>query len=101
MPQTYKKAENSIVANSGESFVIELEGNPTTGYEWQLEFEPDQLELLDQEIKPLSNNIGAGAAQRFELRAARPGHATIRALYKRRWEADPIDQQTFEVEVPE
>jgi len=56
---------------------------------------------LDEAIEPLSNNIGAAAAQRFELRAARPGRATIRALYKRRWEANPIDQQTFEVQVTE
>ena|SRR5687767_11291236 len=101
MPQTYSKADHSIVANNGETFVIELEGSPTTGYEWQLEFEPDKLELLDEAIAPLSNNIGASAAHRFELRAARPGHATIRAVYKRRWEANPIDQQTFDVQVTE
>ena len=101
MPQTYGKAEHNIVATNGETFVIELEGNPTTGYEWQLEFEPDQLELVDEAIQPLSNNIGAAAAQRFEFRAARPGHATIRALYKRRWETKPLHQQTFDVEVTE
>ena len=101
MPQTYRKAEHNIVANNGETFVIELEGNPTTGYEWQLEFEPDQLELVDEAIQPLSNNVGAAAAHRFELRAARPGKATVRALYKRRWETKAIDQQTFDVEVTE
>ena len=99
MPRTYTKADPSIVANSGDTFVIELEGNPTTGYEWQLEFDPDMLELLDQAITPASSNIGASAAQRFELRASHSGDATIRAVYKRRWQNKSIDQQTFDVKV--
>lgn len=99
MPHTYTRADPNIVANSGDTFVIELEGNPTTGYEWQLEFDPEMLELLDQGITPMSSNFGAGAAQRFELRASHPGDATIRAIYKRRWETNPIDEQTFDVQV--
>ena len=99
MPQTYTKADRRIVANSGDTFVIELEGNPTTGYEWQLEFDQDKLELLDEATAPLGSGIGAGSAQRFELRASHPGHATIRAIYKRQWEANPREQETFEVDV--
>lgn len=99
MASVYTKSDNEITASVGDSIVIELEGNPTTGYEWKLHFDSDKLKLLDQQYKVGGGSIGAGGVQRFKIEALKPGQTTIRAVYKRAWEADPLEEHTFRVKV--
>lgn len=69
MSLIYSKSNNQIIAGVGDPFVIELEGNPTTGYEWQLQFDSDKIVLLDQQYKPVGSKLGrAGCSDSsFEL----------------------------------
>ena len=98
MASVYTKSDNEITASVGDSFVIELEGNPTTGYEWKLHFDSDKLKLLDQQFK-VGGSVGAGGAQQFKVEALKSGQTTIRAVYKRAWESDSLEEHTFRVKV--
>ncbi|HSE24369.1 MAG TPA: protease inhibitor I42 family protein [Pyrinomonadaceae bacterium] len=99
MSSIYTKADNQIVIKVGDDFVIELEANPTTGYEWQLEFDSGMLTLLNQQFKPKSAGVGAGGMQHSRFRASTPGQTRIRAIYKRSWEANSLEEHTFIVNV--
>jgi predicted secreted protein len=60
MSSVFTKSDNEIEVKVGDSFAIELEGNPTTGYDWQLKFDSDTLELLDQHYMQKGGGLGAG-----------------------------------------
>jgi len=99
MSRTYTSSDMEIVVPKGESFVIELEGNPTTGYDWELQFDQDKIKDIDMQYVPASESVGAGGKKRFVLQAAKNGHVSVRAIYKRAWERDPIDEKTFKIHI--
>jgi len=99
MSSIYTRADNQIAVQVGDDFVIELEANPTTGYEWQLEFDSGTLTLLNQVFKKKGGGIGAAGVQHFRFQASTPGQTRIRAIYKRSWEASSLEEHTFIVKV--
>ena len=54
---------NTIRVEAGESFAIELAGNPTTGYLWEANVDDQYLELLFQEFESRGESVGAGGAK--------------------------------------
>ncbi len=95
------------VVKPGQKFIIEIDGNPTTGYVWFLE----QPEKLNRDIvAPMNlkdNNsadyyqhpneemmAGVGGIYRFKFQAGFDhfGSADLNFIYKRSWESD-IDRK--------
>ncbi len=102
MERVYARSHSRITARAGETFALELEGNFTTGYQWRLEPDAAQaagLRIVDQEMKPGGPGIGAGGSQRFRIQALSAGKHTLRAEYKRPWEATSGEQLVFEIDV--
>lgn len=100
MPHVYTSADNKIVVPVGESFTIELEGNPTTGYEWELQFDNDKLKVVDRQYQPPGTDaVGGGGKERFRLKAIKRGDTVIRAIYKRAWEPGSIEEKKFNVQI--
>jgi predicted secreted protein len=105
----------------GEKFIIEIEGNPTTGYNWYL----DKKEELDQNslITPLylkENNLGefyknpseqkqqneemrlgAGGLFHFKFQASQKnsGSEVLNFVYKRSWESEGQITKSINVKV--
>ena len=95
-----------ITATAGKKFVIELESNPTTGYEWQPAFPSDRVRLirLERPLEPASSGmsevkLGAGGVDRFVFKALAPGRALISMDLKRAWESTNIEHRVFQVTV--
>lgn len=77
-----------------KSYMIQLPGNPTTGYEWAVEqytegivsvgestYQADQSEnQTDEQI------VGGGGTYSFEVGGLAPGEATVELRYYRSWE---------------
>ena len=99
MSRTYTSSDKEIVVPKGESFVIELEGNPTTGYDWELQFDQDKIKNTDRQYEPAGESVGQGGKKRFRLQAIKSGEASIRAIYKRAWERDAIDEKHFKIRI--
>ena len=99
MPRTYNSSDKEIVVPKGESFAIELEGNPTTGYDWELQFDQDKIKDIDSQHVPATESVGGGGKRRFVLQAVKSGDLSVRAIYKRAWERDPIDEKTFKIRI--
>ncbi len=99
MSKVYHEADSEISAAVGESLIIELEANPTTGYEWQIELDSDKVELIARSHQPAGSGIGAGGNERITLRPLRGGATSIRAAYKRSWEHTAIKERQFQLHI--
>ncbi|HEV2800524.1 MAG TPA: protease inhibitor I42 family protein [Pyrinomonadaceae bacterium] len=100
MPKVYRGAEREIDASVGESFVIELEGNATTGYEWKLEFDESKVKLIGDEYVPAgASGIGSGGHHRFTLQPVVSGQVSILARYKRAWEPEHLEQKEISLRI--
>jgi predicted secreted protein len=96
--------DKPIQAAAGTQFAIELESNPTTGYEWQPVFSPEKVRLVRRAHSPAGRQadgegpaFGAGRAERFVFEALAAGTTTIRMALKRSWEPAAIVERSYRV----
>ena len=87
-----RKDDGKVVAlKAGRPLVLELEGNPTTGFDWVLEPGAEALgKPVERWVGP-GEKEGAGAVKRFEWATAGavPGTYQVRIAYRRRTEQKP------------
>ena len=103
---TYTEDDSSITARVGETFVIKLESNLTTGYSWELseDYSKSILELVGSEYQsPKVQRPGAGGHEVWQFKAVGSGTTQIQLQYRRPWEeeAAPAKTKTFGIEVSE
>ena len=86
----------------GQPLVVTLEGNPTTGYSWEVA-EPLDEQVLRQagepEFKPESDLAGAGGVQILRFEAVNAGQTALKLAYRRSWEKDVEPLNTFSIQV--
>jgi inhibitor of cysteine peptidase len=99
MLHVYQKSDQMISASVGEPFVIELEGNPTTGYKWDLQLDSSKVKIIDRQYQASGGAMGSGGKERFTLQPVASGETSIRALYKRVWEPSAIEEHDFQLRV--
>ena len=63
----------SIELQSGDTLVIKLEGNPTTGYQWEMLPNADGIVELQGEpaYKSTGSLVGSGGMYKFTLKAVK------------------------------
>lgn len=86
-------AGDSIRVAEGTTFVIELEGNPTTGYSWAPEANPN-AELVSTKQVTNSTLPGAPGMQQLTFRATATGSSTLVLNYARPFEPNNPPAQT-------
>ena len=105
----------SMVVEQGEVFSVQLNVNPTTGYQWMLE-NNDQLRV--DSVRALNLNdknvgefvsantngqvmLGAGGYYDFKFKAGKPSNDLIALnfVYKRVWESKPAKQVQVKVQI--
>jgi predicted secreted protein len=84
----YGERDTTIGASAGDDFVIELESNQTTGYQWTATSSDEAVvsEESSEYVKPSSDALGAPRQQRFVFAAGSAGSATLTLLYSRSFE---------------
>jgi len=86
----------------GQTLVVTLEGNPTTGYSWEVA-EPLDEQVLRQvgepEFKAESDLVGAGGVQILRFEAVNAGQTTLKLAYRRPWEKDVDPLETYSIQV--
>ena len=94
-------AGKTIQLKVGDTLVVSLEGNITTGYNWIAA--PQDPVLLEQvgeaEVTPDSNLIGASGKIVLQFKATTQGQTNLHLDYKRPWEQDAAPEKTFDVTV--
>ncbi len=98
---TAADAGKTIELHKGNLLVVTLEGNITTGYNWEML--PQSPALLEQQDLPEvvadSEAIGAGGKISLTFQAAQTGKAVLTLVYHRSWEKDVPPEKTFEVTI--
>lgn len=90
-----------IELQKGQTLVINLEGNPSTGYTW----EPVDLEgaivrqVGEIEFKPQSDLAGAPGTQTLRFEATEAGQMELKLVYHRPWEQGVEPLETFTVQL--
>ena len=86
---------------TGDTLLIELDGNITTGFNWIPA--PQDPALLDQvgenEVTPASDLPGAPGKILLQFKAVAQGQTLLHLDYKRSWETNVTPEKTFEVTV--
>ncbi len=84
--------------------LIQLRGNPTTGYTWQVEISDESIVSVGEEIQYLGEDGMTGAPSLFNytLYSEKPGITDVIFEYRRPWESKPADNiRHYEVTVKE
>jgi inhibitor of cysteine peptidase len=101
---TEKNNGDSINLKAGDTVVIRLESNPTTGYSWILDEKTDTsiVSAADSEyVQSVKDEelVGAGGHEIFTFKAASKGKTSIVLNYERPWEEDEEPLETFEINI--
>jgi inhibitor of cysteine peptidase len=104
--EEHNNSARVINANVGKEFIITLESNRTTGFEWQLSKPLDKniIQLLNSEYKVGETKlIGSGGKEIWVFKAIGAGKTTISFKYVRPWEKDnpPIKEEFFTIIIQE
>ena len=100
--KTYIDPEKTISTGVNQEFVIALDSNPTTGYDWEESYDSNKLVLVEKKYEPdekAAGLVGAGGTQYCRFRALKTGKTEITVTYKRRLETDYAEQKVFKVEI--
>ncbi len=91
---------SQISLRLGQSLVVRLEGNPSTGYTWEVaEVDESVLRQVGEiEFEAESDLAGAPGIQTLRFEAVASGETTLELVYHRPWETEaPLE--TFSVDV--
>lgn len=100
--KTYVDPEETISVGINQEFIIALDSNPTTGYDWEESHDDSLLKLVVDEYKPdekAEGLVGAGGTQYFRFKALKAGQTEITLVYKRPWETEILEQKVFSIDI--
>lgn len=101
--QRLNEADNggSVSLWRGDTLEVELSGNPTTGYTWEVA--QVNTNILRQsgaaQYTASSDAAGSGGWYRFRFEAVGGGQTPLRLAYHQPWVAAATNDRTFEVSV--
>jgi len=98
---TQKDAGTTVHLKQGTNVNIALEGNPTTGYTWEVA--PGGNGVLEQQgepaFKPDSSAVGSGGMVTLQFKASQAGTINLKLIYHRTFEPNVAPLHTFEVTI--
>lgn len=89
---TKKDNASSVKLAAGENFVLELPGNPTTGFVWSVvsvdtaAFKVSEAEVIQSEKAVKQHIMGAPSLFRWRIEALKESSGSIKLAYARSWE---------------
>jgi len=91
----------NIETKKDENFLISLEANATTGYQWEVDFDSDYLQLVDKDYRVSSPElIGSGGYETFKFQALKSGQTEITFSYLRIWESrQPAKTKVYQITI--
>jgi predicted secreted protein len=92
-----KSNGKKIEANIGDTVVIRLKGNATTGYSWILQkYNEKLIKFIDMQYETENSNLmGAGGAWVAKFKVIKAGSSKIIFDYKRPWETKKTPLQNY------
>ena len=101
--KTYVDPDKTIITSIEQEFIIALDSNPTTGYDWEESHDPYKLILVEKKYEPdekAEGLVGAGGTQYYRFKALKKGDTKVNLVYKRAWEEEEDVRETvFKVSI--
>jgi inhibitor of cysteine peptidase len=98
---TEKDNNSSVDLSVGDILVVELKGNPSTGFQWQ-QIEPDAAivrQMGEPEFKPDSSALGSPGKVDLRFEAVGSGEMELQLAYQRPFEPQTPAANTFNINV--
>jgi inhibitor of cysteine peptidase len=85
----------SLELKRGDTLVVRLDANPTTGYDWAIVGKPKCLRLVGRSfVAPPPGLVGAGGKDVFRF-SAKKGRGKLQLVYRRSWEKGKPPLRSF------
>ncbi len=103
-PLTLSQDDSGKVLNLkvGQKIVIDLESNPTTGYDWEIANLPDNLKAEGTTYSQKNADkkvVGSGGIKVFNFTVISKGKGNLILQYKRSWEKAETSSKEFHITV--
>ena len=85
----------------GTSILLQLPGNPSTGYDWEASIgNPSVLEQSGMpKFTPSSSAVGAGGTYNFWFHPRTAGRTDLTLVYRRSWETGIAPLKTYTITI--
>ena len=95
---THEQKGRVILVKVGDSIVLQLPENPTTGYSWAIDaIDSKLLEAGAPAYHGEGASLGSGGAKTWTLKARAPGRTRVELKRWRHWEGDKSVVERFAV----
>ncbi len=100
-PYTIENSGSTINLSIDDPFEIELMGNPSTGYSWQVVTLDSTVisRIGDAEFKANDDKIGSAGVYTFKFKTISAGQSNLLLVYKRAWDEHALHDKVFEMKV--
>lgn len=99
---TEKDTGKTVTLKLGDTLWVQLEGNPSTGYNWEPANTDSKILTIVGEPEFIAQNkdlVGSGGTVSLRFKATAAGQEPLKLIYHRSWEKDVAPLQTFEVSI--
>ncbi|MBA7521027.1 hypothetical protein ES705_13127 [subsurface metagenome] len=96
---------SQVELKKGQTLVITLESNPTTGFQWEVTENDESILQQKGEAEFKSSDTGnppasgKGGTETFRFDAQNTGNGTLKLIYHRSWEKDIEPLKTFTLQI--
>jgi len=100
-PYTAEDDGRTIELGIDDPFEIELDGNPTTGYIWDVLFYDSTIikQIGKADYQAISDALGSGGKYTFKFQTISAGSTSLQLIYYRSFEKNVPPAKTFTMEV--
>jgi len=96
-----EEGQETDITKWSDSIGLQMESNPTTGYDWTVETENDCVEVESLYMPDETDDkvTGAGGITEFTITPKAAGTCTVTFSYERSWEKEPAEEKIYVFEV--
>ncbi|HJN06815.1 MAG TPA: protease inhibitor I42 family protein [Bacteroidales bacterium] len=100
-PFTIEDSGSTVNLTNDDPFEIELEGNASTGYTWQvMPFDSTVIKQVGEpEFNSKDGKIGSGGMITFKFQTIGDGQTDLLLVYRRLWEENEPPAKKFELKI--
>ena len=99
---TWGNRNKEVAVKAGQTFVVRLAANPSTGFQWYLLSGPNPFQLVGRKYQPRPARpgvVGAGGEEIFTFKATGAGSGFLRLYYIRPFEPNVAPETLWQTKI--
>ncbi len=100
-PFTMRDSGRTVEFSLNAQFQIDLVGNPSTGYTWEVsQYDEHVIRMIGEpKFEVEDKKIGSPGVYTFTFETIAPGQTTLEMVYKRKFETGSEATKTFKLDI--